>query len=301
MPHRAPNSRLARWLKGSLAAGFSLCLSTPLLATDEPALADPPAPPATVAPAASPAVTIVPAYTLADCLHIGREHQPSIQAAVASLGSAQMAQKGLNEIRFGSRLSKELPVRKQQSSFGVAAASANLCQVQRDVDCSIARMYFSVLYAREQKKVAESISARLRATVAVGETLLGKEGALADLNTLSIERAKLYAQLASARVDEANRGLQRAGAALREAMGVGPECPFVVIEDKLPPVISGVNKDQIVQMAESMRGEVSMASSAAYIARLEIKAQEAARRPAPHRGFRRRYALATRPHRFVWR
>ena len=94
-------------------------------------------------PAAGPAPptgSTGPVYTLDECLAIGRANQPTLQAALASLAAAQTAQRGLNDIRFGSRLSKDLPIRKQQSAHGVCAAAANLHQVERDVDCSIARM-----------------------------------------------------------------------------------------------------------------------------------------------------------------
>src|SRR5207237_550366 len=126
----------------------------------EPPVAAPPA----VAPAAAPV------YTLADCLHVARQCQPSIRAAQASLGVAQDSLRGLNDIGLGARLSKELPIRKQQAMNGVAAAQANLCQVQHDVDASVARLYFAVIYARMQRTVADQIVLRLKATVANGET-----------------------------------------------------------------------------------------------------------------------------------
>lgn len=257
--------------RGVLAAGLSILLGCPASLPAEC--------PAGAAPVVStPTTASVPVLTLSECLQLGRMHQPSLQAAQASLASAQSARRGLEEIRFGSRLSKELPIRKQQSAHGIGAASANLSQVRRDVDASIARMYYSVIYAREQLKVAQQISDRLRATVAVGTTLLGQEGAPTDLNTLSIERAKLFASLAESRVDEARRGLSRAGAALREAMGLCPEFEFVVAEDKLPEPLPGVDKSHIVQLAVSLRGEVGMANAGVCITRLEIQAQAAARR-----------------------
>src|SRR5262249_29307437 len=271
---RDPHPRLSRVVTGGVFAGLSILLAAPASSPpDEPALAGPvPVAPAAVAP------VVVPALSFEDCLHLGRENQPSIRAALASLSAAQNGQRGLNEIRFGSRLSKDLPIRKEQAAHGVAAQAANLRQVQRDVDASVARMYYSVIYARMQLKVAQQISDRLKAVVSVGETLLGKEGAPPDLNALQIGKAKLFMALAQARVDEATRGLQRATAALREAMGLCPEYQFTVAEGKLPDVLQGVNKDEIVRLATCLRGEVSMVNSGAAIARLEIDAQNAVRR-----------------------
>jgi outer membrane protein TolC len=191
---------------------------------------------------------------------------------------AQAAQNGLQAIRLGSRLSRELPIRKQQSAHGVAVAAANLEQVRHDVDASIARLYFSVIYAREQLKVAEEISNRLQATVAVGETLLGQRGAPPDLNALSVERAKLFRALAQSRVDEARRGLQRATAALREAMGVEPNFAFEVAHVPLPQKLTGVDREEIIRLAQCHRGEVNMAQHGVAIAQLERQAQATMRR-----------------------
>jgi outer membrane protein TolC len=228
-------------------------------------------PPAAVSPEQASALS------LNDCLRIGRENQPSLRAAQASLAAAQTAQQALNQIPF-SRLSKEIPIRKQQSAFGVAAAAANLAQVQVDVDCSVARMYFSVLYARDQKKVADQIVLRLKAVVANGETLLGKEGAPKDLSPLAISKAKGILSQVEDKLDEATSGEKLAVAGLREAMGVGPDFVIVIPEGKLPGPITGVNRDHIIRLAISMRGEVGQAENGRCVTRLEVEAQAATRR-----------------------
>jgi outer membrane protein TolC len=264
--HHAFSSLLPRCFGCTVGAGLSLILGVSSAGYgQEPAEA----PPAAVAPAQAPPLS------LEDCLRIGRENQPSLKAAYASLVAAQYGQQGLNDIRFGSRFSRELPIRKQQSAFGVSAAAANLAQVQRDVDCSVARTYFSVLYARDQRKVAEQIVLRLKAAVANGETLLGKEGAPPDLNPLSITKAKALLSQVESRVAETTSGLQRATAGLREAMGVSQDFPINVAEGNLPEPLLGVNKRQIIDLAVSLRGEVGQAQSAVCITRLEVQAQEA--------------------------
>ena len=258
-------SLLQQFLRGSIAASASLLCALPAASLAQ-APASPPA-----------AVAAAPALSLEDCLRIGRENQPAMKAAQASLAAAQTAQRSLDEIRLGKFLAKDLPIRKQQAAFGVSAAAANLAQVERDVDCSIVRTYYSVLYAREQKKVADQIILRLRAVVANGETLLGKEGAPADLTPLTVGRAKEVLVQVEGRGDQVNAGLQLATAGLREAIGVGPDFRFTVAEGKLPEPLPGVNKDQIIRLAISLRGEVQQAQSAAYITRLEVQAQAATR------------------------
>jgi len=219
----------------------------------------------------------IPVYTLDDCLAIGRSQQPTLQAAQASLAAAQTAERGLNEIRFGQILARDLPARRQQAAHGVAAAAANLCQVERDVDCSIARMFYSVIYAREQKKVTTQIVNLLSAVEKNGRTMLGKEGAPPDLNPLAVEKAHLYLLKTQERDAEADAGLQRALAGLREAMGLCPDVSFAVAEARLPEPLAGVSKQQIICMALSQRGEIEQANNAAAISELEIEAQQKSR------------------------
>jgi outer membrane protein TolC len=263
-PHQVRRLQIPKLIRSALAAGLPILLGSPVIAIAQQ-------PPTAVSPVQAPALS------LQDCLRLGRENQPSIRAAQASLSASQTAQRGLNEIRFGSRLAKDLPIRKQQSALGISAAAANLAQAEKDVDCSVARLYFGVLYARDQKKVADQIVLRLRAAAANGETLLGKEGAPADLNPLSVGKAKALLSQVESRVEETKRGLQQATAALREAMGVGRDFAFEVPEGSLPEPLLGIDKRQIIDMAMSMRGEVSQAQSAACITRLEVQAQGASR------------------------
>src|SRR5262249_29760020 len=89
--------------------------------------------PITVPP---PATVKVPVYSLQDCLAIARSSQPSLSAAASSLAAAQTAQYGLNRLPGGRIFARDLPVRREQAALGVNAASANLCQVERDVACS---------------------------------------------------------------------------------------------------------------------------------------------------------------------
>lgn len=220
-----------------------------------------------------PAPGTVPVYRLSDCLSIARQQQPALQAAAASLAAAQTGQRGLHEIRFGALLARDLPVRRQQASWGVNAASANLTQVECDTNCAVARTYYSVIYAREQRKVAEQVVLRLKVTVANGETLLGKEGAPDDLTPVSIAKAKFFLAMSQKKQLEAERGLQRALAGLKEAMGLPPGSEFAVAEDKMPEPLAAVDKTTVINLAVARRGEVAQAESAVNISCLEVSAQ----------------------------
>jgi hypothetical protein len=223
-------------------------------------------------PAAEP-VTVIPTYTLNDCLAIGRTHQPAIQAAQASLYAAQMSQRGLNDIGFGKNLAKDLPVRKQQAAWGVNAAYANLLQVQCDISAAIARMYFSVQYAREQAKLLEEMLKQINAAIKTGEVLLGQEGAPPDLSPQSLHKGRNIIVMIETKQDEARRGVQRAEMGLREAMGIGPDCPFAVAYEPLPEPLRQVSKEYLISLAVTRRGEVTQVDSAVNITCLEVKAQ----------------------------
>jgi hypothetical protein len=265
---------------------FNRCLPRKLLATlicilncTVVAFAQPPRANGPDIPPA-PAISVL---TLSDCLAIGRSQQPAIQAAQDSLGAAQMAQRGLNELKFGTRtFAKSVPVRRQQAAWGVNAAAANFYQVQRDMDAAVARMYFSVLYAAMQTALIDDIVKQLTATVNTGEALLGKEGAPPDLSPVSLAKAKLFLSLARTKQAEAHRGSQLAMDGLREAMGVGPDCPFEIAFVRLPDPVRGVDKQQLVALAVSRRGEVIQADSAQNITALEIKAQSLTRMAKGH-------------------
>jgi outer membrane protein TolC len=225
-----------------------------------------------------PAPASAPVYRLQDCLGIAQQKQPAIIAAQASLSAAYDAQRGLNEIPIGGRIiSRDLPVRRQQAAHGIAAQAANLRQVEIDTNAAVSRLYYGVIYAREQAKVADDIVLRLKAIVANGETLLDKEGKPADLTPFSVGQAKSVLVIAQTRQEDAKHGLGLATAALREAMGLDSCVPFQVAEDKLPEPLEGVQKDTVVCLAVTRRGEVSMANSAVCISNLEIEAQSKTR------------------------
>ncbi len=214
-----------------------------------------------------------PIYCLEDCLRIAHERQPAIHAARASLAAAQTAQRGLSEIKFGQIFARDLPIRKQQSCLGVSVAAANLAQVEFETTAAVTRLYFGAIHAREQRQVADRVVQQLMLAVKTGQTLMGTDAAPPDLNQIGLEKARAFAAIAETQQATADRGLNRALAALREAMGVGPDCAFDIQTVPMPKPVVGVVKEQVIELAVSRRGEVSQASLAASISCLEIEAQ----------------------------
>jgi outer membrane protein TolC len=73
--------------------------------------------------------------------------------------------------------------------------------------------------------------------------------------------------------------MERALAALREAMGVEPDFCFQLVETTMPSPPLTVTKEVVIGLALERRGEIVQATSAACIADLEIQAQGATHLP----------------------
>src|SRR5262249_28388138 len=72
---------------------------------------------------------------------------------------------------------------------------------------------------------------------------------------------------------EAKWGLQKAIAALREAMGIHDPCPLELIDTPFPDLVDGFTCKEVVSLATARRGELVQASSAQQVTALEIEAQ----------------------------
>jgi outer membrane protein TolC len=249
-------------------------LSLPCLLSLEIVAAPPQAP--AVAPAA-PAVaeTAIPVFTLADCIHLALDQQPTLAANRASLAVAQHASQTLQNMRVPPIISagRELQVRRQQACLGKTAASAALNQSEHDTIYAVTRNYYSVIFAREQRKVVQQVVDELQTSLNLANDLLGKPGAPRDLTQNSVDRNKVYLRLAQIRLDEADRGMGQALAALREAMGGCVDLCFNLAPDTLPQPAQTFCKDEIVALAIARRGELVQASTLAHITCLETSAQ----------------------------
>src|SRR5205823_3930655 len=82
----------------------------------------------------------------------------------ASLAAARDGYRALDELRVPELLAPELPVRRRQAALGLSAASAALDQAEREAAYAVTRAWFSVLFALEQQRVAQSVVDRLTAT-----------------------------------------------------------------------------------------------------------------------------------------
>lgn len=227
--------------------------------------------PALAATTDSAAATAHP-YTLAECIQIALQQQPAVNAARSSLAAAEAGRRAL--VNLGvvpSLLSRDLPYRRKQAAFGVSGASAALDQTERETIYTVTRLYYTVAFAREQKKVTDSVVTNMKVTRDLAETSL--KGGSRDVTTSTVDKINVYLGLAQSRQVDAAIGVTRALAALKEAMGLCFDAPLEVAIDTLPEPNVLVDRCEILNLALARRGEIVQAQVGAEVTCLEIKAQ----------------------------
>lgn len=246
-------------------------------------------PPVNGTPAAKPEVS------LAECLEVGMSRQPAIAAARASLANAVIANDSLQATgRLAALFARDLPVRKEQGNRGVAASQAEVTQTEHDAAYSIVRCYYTVVYAQLQQQVAQDLVVNgigfYRRQV---KDWLNNPDIAKTVKDLDFANDLLdhYHGLAVTRLAEAEAGVLRAEAALREAMGVGPGCELTVRDRQLPNVAPDFDRRQVVELALCRRGEIAQVNLAAQIIHLEVEAQARLNNP-----FSRTFAISSDLH-----
>jgi hypothetical protein len=261
-----------RWLVCTLG-GFLLFLSLALATRAD----DPPKAAAPDTPAALPdAAELV--LDLAACRKLALEKQPALAAYRTSLAAAQAKVVALDNLgHLANVLRRDLCIRKRQAALGVVNAEARLHQAEVEAVYSATRLYWSVVFTAAQLELAEQSLKKSKDP----DSLWGLRD-LVDSLRRSGQRgdAWLRAQfdssviaLAEGRREEARQGLERAKAALREAIGLAPGCPLRVLDKELPSGNADVTREQIVHLALDRRAEIAQAGVAVEVTELEIQAQ----------------------------
>src|SRR5207245_1500308 len=114
----------------------------------------------------------------------------------------------------------------------VTAAAAGVDQAERETTYAVTRTYFTVLYAREQEKLARKVVERLTATRKVAKQQL--DAGAREVTDADVRRTTVYLQLARTKQIQAAQGAKRARAALKEAIGLGPDGCLDVPQADLP-------------------------------------------------------------------
>jgi hypothetical protein len=219
------------------------------------------------------------ALTLRMCREIALGNQPTIAAAQATLAAAVDRGNALENLHGLASLSRELPVRKQQAALGIAIARGGLAQAEAETMYGVTFSYLAAVYANQQMDLADQIRGNLDDLQKLVDDAIGAEpGKKAPTHptvVLKEHRNVVNAYLATldGRREQAQQGVQRALAALREAMGVGCEYPLPPLPRMLPCPKIEVSKEELVALALARRGEIVQTANAVDVVCLEIQAQ----------------------------
>ena len=209
--------------------------------------------------------------SLEECLFLALQQQPAVAAQRSSLAAAEDSRGALENLRVPTCLARELPVRRHQAALGVAAAAASVDLAERETIYAVTRTYFTVLYARDQEEVARGVVDRLAATNEVAARML-KAGAR-DVTTSDVDRSTVYLELARTKQIQASQGVQRGLAALREAIGLGPECRLQVPSGHLPVPTVRPSRQEVIAWAIARADQLIQAHVFTEVTCLEIEAQ----------------------------
>jgi outer membrane protein TolC len=144
-------------------------------------------------------------------------------------------------------------------------------QAERETVYSVTRTYLTVLYAREQERLANGIVERLTATRDAAQRALN--AGARDVSAAEVNHASVYLRLAAIKRTQAGQGVKRALDALREAMGLNPDETLEVPPGSLPDVAVHPSQDEIVAHALAHRAELLRAGVLVEVTCLEAAAQ----------------------------
>ena len=269
-----------------LACGLSVLAFDEAFAQQDPKL---PIPKLAPFPAPSPVPTkestfasqpeVLTRYTLGEALSIGHSNHPQISALRASMNAALLKGRGLSEVkRLIGFLSPDIEFREKQSDLGLKAAMAEYDQAQYEVTYAVIRCYFTVVYAREQGRVARDLVEQFEANLEqVRKIVEGKGGGIRGISVNNLNTLELFTGAARKKLIEAETGADRARAALREAMGLEPGSRVDAADEVLPEIKASMTRDVVIAHAVTRRGEILLSQIGADVTRLEACAQWAKR------------------------
>jgi outer membrane protein TolC len=218
----------------------------------------------------------IPELTLGECITIALERQPAIQAVRKRMEATEASLRGLNGIgRIGQVFSPDLPVRKEQASRGITAAAADLQKVHNEVVQDVTRLYYSVVYARQQEYFADDVAGQLEVLVKIMRDIVNSKMP-ENLTNLKLDVAEIGLDDARTIRKQTQIGREQAMAALREAMAVcDTDFPFRVKDEGLPLMEQKepLPKEKVIELALERRPELALAAAGVDAFRLEVYAQ----------------------------
>lgn len=210
---------------------------------------------------------------LSDLIAMGMDRQPALIAARASLSAAASGQQGIDNLRFLSLLSRDIPIRREQAGLGVTIAAAGLEHQEWETRYAVTRNFYSIQYARMQLDLVRDLVKSLEEARDRAQRLAKAGDPSIKVTQLDVDSLTLNLEIVRTKEAEAAVGILKAMAALREAIGVGPECPLEVAAAPLPAIVPALDKDALIAQALARRGELVQALAALEVTHLEVTAQ----------------------------
>jgi outer membrane protein TolC len=229
-------------------------------------------------PGAMPAVEAAPAQpyasSLDECIAMAMSRQPALAAARASLAAAESGKRGLDSLGFfGNIVAPDLHIRKQQACLGISINAAGLQQAEWETRYAVTRTYWSVQYAQQQRNVVDSVIDKLKNAYDKAERLVKAGDPNIKVTQIDVDTLKLNLEFAKAKRAEADVGMLKATAGLREAIGLGLSDPLAIPVQPLPTDVPNIDKNALIAYALANRGEITQAALTKDVTDLEIRAQ----------------------------
>ncbi|MBP3956428.1 TolC family protein [Gemmata sp. G18] len=220
-----------------------------------------------------------PELSLAECIAIALERQPSLKAVKESAAATEAGYRALSNFGTASTLiSPDVEIRKQQAKRGLMATSAEYQKLHNEVVQDVTRLYYNSVYAKQQLQLADRVVFRIATLVAVAEAFL-KETPAKDLGDFNLGKLQfMQSGLLDAKKLQASAriGRQKALAGLREVMSVDARTFPFQVKDKELPIMSQkepLTSDRVVELALERRPELVLAAAGVDAFRLEVYAQ----------------------------
>jgi outer membrane protein TolC len=234
-------------------------------------------------PEALPEAPANAALTLRACRQIALGNQPTNAATQAALKASLDRINALENLRVPTCLARDLPIRRQQAALGATIAQGAITQAEAETLHGVTCSYLGALYAAQQIKLANEPEKGILHRLKDLQVLVSDEERRRRRDVVLMEHKNLvesFLQTLEGRIQEAQQGKLRALAALREAMGVGPDVVLALPERDLPCPHVQPQLPQLLALAVARRGEMIQAATFAEVVCLEVDAQAASRRPS---------------------
>ena len=239
-------------------------------------------------PLAKPIMAAPADAGLAAYRQMGLDLQPALRAYRASAAAAEAKSEALCRLHLVGLVRRDLPIRRQQAEQGVVASQAQLTKAEAATVYAVTRTYLSLSYARQQLAIADRALEQKKNAAGKDESpvtslyylraladSIRENGTRPDVKQWNVDQIDSLILTTAGRRREAQFGVERARAALVEAIGLEADCsPAPDAPGVLPTLKVAVKKDEVVALALERRGEMKQAAAGLETTDLEIQAQK---------------------------